>query len=116
MARHLLLVHTNPSIERDEAYNAWYDHVHIPEVLALPGFLGVQRFQVSGRLPGRSKPFQEYLAMYELETDDVGQTLERLHAAIPTMNVSEDLDLGSVHAFTISALGPRIESGQEWEE
>jgi len=39
MAQGILLVLSEPVSEADDtAYNDWYDHIHLPEVLALSGF------------------------------------------------------------------------------
>ena len=40
------LVFSNPADGQDEAYNSWYDEVHVPEVLATPGVVAAQRFDV----------------------------------------------------------------------
>jgi len=38
---HIVLVDVDPSL--DEAFNAWYDNVHIPDILACPGWLSARR-------------------------------------------------------------------------
>ena len=48
MAHGILLVLSEPvSTADDAAYNDWYDHIHLPEVLALPGFNSARRYRMS---------------------------------------------------------------------
>ncbi|HEX4893592.1 MAG TPA: hypothetical protein VFV47_09920 [Hyphomicrobiaceae bacterium] len=58
----LVLMQCPPALE--EEFNAWYDTEHIPERLAVPGFLtGLRFISLSGH--------PRYLAMYDLERADV---------------------------------------------
>jgi hypothetical protein len=64
MARGILYVESHPvSPERADEYNKWYDEVHIPEIVALDGFVSARRFAPNGDGP--------YIAIYEIEADDV---------------------------------------------
>ena len=39
-----MVVQTGPvSAEREDEYNDWYSGTHIPEVLAIPGFVAARR-------------------------------------------------------------------------
>lgn len=69
----LLVVLTEPPPEREAEFNAWYDTEHIPERLALPGFLSARRW-VADAPPGSGK----YLATYELLSRDVLSSPEYL--------------------------------------
>ena len=68
MAKHVLVVVTNPLPGQEEEYNRWYTDQHLDDVLRVPGFVAAQRFKVkldaAKSLPG------PYLALYEMETDD----------------------------------------------
>ncbi len=55
----LLLMMTDVSDEHKAAYNAWYNDVHIPELMQLPGFISAERFRQIG-------PGIRYLALYRL--------------------------------------------------
>lgn len=60
--RAVFLVYTDLADEAHaEEFNAWYDTEHLPELLALPGFLDAGRY-----LATRGGP--KYLAVYELES------------------------------------------------
>ena len=64
MAKGILLVESRPSApERDAEFNEWYESVHMPEVLALDGFVSARRFR-----PVR--PGEPYVAVYEIDADD----------------------------------------------
>jgi hypothetical protein len=58
----LVMMDCPPTLE--DEFNAWYDTEHLPERLAVPGFLTAMRFVC---LDGHPK----YLAMYDLASADV---------------------------------------------
>jgi len=51
-------------------FDAWYESTHIPQIrAAIPSIIAVSRYQlVDPESPGRS---DRYLAVYELDTDDI---------------------------------------------
>ncbi len=63
MAKGVMVVQSGPAEGRDAEYERWYDEVHIPEVLAVPGFVGARRF--------RALDGSHWLTIYEIEADDV---------------------------------------------
>ncbi|MGH8706280.1 MAG: hypothetical protein ACREUO_12790 [Burkholderiales bacterium] len=71
--RGLLLTITEPRAELEEEFNAWYDDEHLPERLAIPGFIAARRWQADlGPLQGK------YLANYELTSPAVLESPEYL--------------------------------------
>jgi hypothetical protein len=48
------------SPEHEAAWNDWYDNVHLPELLSVPGFVTAVRFRQLGAEG-------HYLAMYEID-------------------------------------------------
>lgn len=75
MAKWVYVVSTNCKVAGKEAdFNKWYDTVHIPDVLATPGFVSAQRYEVKDPAPGKAR----FVAMYNIETDDIGKTLATL--------------------------------------
>ena len=56
---------TDPSREAD--FNDWYNNIHLPELLQLPGFLRGWRLQVTEERGALGDPGQTYIAVYELE-------------------------------------------------
>ena len=66
----IFLVYTDLSDPQyEEEFNAWYNTEHLPELLALPGFLDAARYVATKGGP-------KYLAAYELESIDAMQTPE----------------------------------------
>ena len=96
MAKYLLLALNGPTTgEGDEqAYHRWYDETHLPAFKKIEGIRSARRFKVlRGKLPGMEA--WPYLAVYEIETDDLATvsahlarefqsfpaTLDRAHSA-----------------------------------
>jgi hypothetical protein len=67
MAESKLIVFTNPKPGEDAAYNKWYDEVHLPDVLAVPGVRSAKRYRIA--TPGAGELKHGYLAIYELDGD-----------------------------------------------
>ena len=44
--RTIQIVFSNPFEGKDDEFNEWYDNVHLPEVLALPGVISAQRYDL----------------------------------------------------------------------
>ncbi|HSA49138.1 MAG TPA: hypothetical protein VLH10_03385 [Yinghuangia sp.] len=75
MARGIMIVESGPvSPEREDEYNAWYTETHIPELCAIPGFVGARRYKLRrrGGVDAESE-LPVYLAVYELEADDLAE-------------------------------------------
>jgi hypothetical protein len=70
MDTHKMLVFSNAAEGREDDFNAWYEGIHIPEVLGTPGMVAAQRFEVAALdSPGVPTPPQKYLCVYEMEGD-----------------------------------------------
>lgn len=93
MANYKLVVLTNPVAGRDAEYNDWYNKVHLRDVTAVPGYRSAQRFRLANPM-GFDHQWQ-YLALYEVETDDPDTALKDLFSRQNTelMHISEALDL-----------------------
>ena len=73
MPRGILVVRSRPiSPEREDEYNGWYSGVHLTELLQVPGFVSARRFR---RVSGGE---DDYLAVYEVEADDLAAPLQEL--------------------------------------
>lgn len=104
MATHIQTVLTAPVEGRDAEFNRWYDAIHMPEVLRVPGFVAGQRYAPAGT----SEAGQiRYLALYEIETDDLAATLGALAAASAGMTLSDALDMSATVAQVYEVLGDR---------
>lgn len=75
MAHGVLLVESYPSSpDRADEFSKWYDDIHIPDVLALEGYVSARRYKpLDGNGP--------FLAMYDLEADDLSTLPAILFAA-----------------------------------
>jgi len=51
---------------REAEFNEWYDKVHVPDVLEVPGIIGVTRYRLAEGVPGGDDP-SRFLALYELD-------------------------------------------------
>jgi hypothetical protein len=87
MAKGIIHVETRPSSpDRDQEYNRWYDEVHLPELVALDGFVSARRLRpVEGDGP--------YLALYEIEGDDLQAILNNMRANARRLHMSDALQL-----------------------
>lgn len=76
MAKYIMVVQSKAKDGQDDAYNAWYDTVHLEDILALPGMKSARRFDFVAGLAG--EPGRPYMAIYEIETDDIGGVMAEL--------------------------------------
>ena len=93
MAHYKLVIFSEPTEGQEEEYNRWYDAVHLPEVLSIPGFVSAQRFKLHSPMIGELP--HKYLSIYEVDCDDPQQVLNGLFVATEAgeMNISGALNL-----------------------
>ena len=111
MAKYLFPVYTNPvSPEREAEFNRHYDNVHLADVIEVPGFVAATRYKIcKTQFPNNPAPItHHYLAVYEIETDDIEGTMKALMAQLPNMTPSECIDLAHMHAPLLEQTGPRL--------
>src|SRR5947209_521629 len=80
MAKSLLFVESTPeSPERVEEYHRWHDRVHVPEMLAIEGFVSARRWKTDG---------ESFVTLYEIDADiDTART--NLRAALDEGRMSK---------------------------
>lgn len=107
MGKYTYVVMSNPVAGKEEEYNRWYTDQHLPDVLAVPGFVAAQRFRVDDK---DSKLPHRYLALYEIETDDIAHAMADLQgrAGTPAMPLSDALDVGTVSATIFTPITARV--------
>ena len=102
----LFMVRSNPKPGQETAFNDWYTDVHLPEVLGIQGFLSAQRFTLNAAQI-QSDQAQSYLAIYEIDTDNVPGTLEQLSKA-SQLNMSDAIDPTSIDISIFSAITDKL--------
>jgi len=78
MAKYTFVVLTNAVEGKDDAFDEWYTNTHLGDVLAVPGFVSAQRFKLADTQRARPPHPFRYLALYEIETNDLQKTLDEL--------------------------------------
>jgi hypothetical protein len=106
MAIYNVHVFINPFAGRDAEFNAWYDAEHVPDVLALPGFLRAERFAVH---PLGDEPMR-YLTVYEVEAESPEDVLARIRAGQPSFRPSDSVDFSTAVIVAVAPLGPVVEA------
>jgi hypothetical protein len=78
-AKYLMIASMDVDPERDTIFNEVYDKEHVPNLMRVPGVLGVTRYKretLTMNIGGESKTIEipnepVYTAIYELESPDV---------------------------------------------
>lgn len=113
MHQSILLVYTDIDPEHEEAFNRWYDEVHLPDLLQIDGFLAARRYKLSGPSPRNQQPASQYLALYELASDDTRGLMKRLSEEVARLGergMYPHMRVGS--AATYVAAGERQEASR----
>ncbi len=92
METYNLFVWSEPVEGQEDAYNDWYDNIHLDDVRAIPEFVRATRFIFSSETPTPRK----YLAVYDIETNEPATIMERLTAAAAKMFISPALDTNKI--------------------
>lgn len=99
-----MIAYTNPSQPgREDEYNEWYNNTHVPQILALPGFVNATRFKLADKQTVPGKRSRRYVAVYELESDDIDATVASLISAVSdgTVEISEALEMDPLPDMTV---------------
>lgn len=105
MAKYILVVLTNAKPDRHDDFNAWYDNVHLRDVCAVPGINAARRYLAAPIQPGPEGARWRYLAIYEIETDNLQGVLDEMNARAGTeeMVISDSLDVAGACATVFGA-------------
>jgi hypothetical protein len=84
--RYKFVVLTNAVEGHEAEFNDWYSNTHLADVVAIPGFVSADRFELAEFQ--RTLP---QLAIYEIETDDLKWVTEELgrRSGTPAMVISD---------------------------
>jgi hypothetical protein len=111
MAKYTFIVLTNPVEGKESEYNEWYNRHHIPDVLNVPGFVSGQRFRLADAQMSRDgNRAHNYLAIYEIETDDLAGTLKELRARGGTAEIvpSDAIDMKNVATYIFTPVAGKV--------
>lgn len=104
MPKFAMLTFSNAVAGQEDDFNDWYNNCHLTEILAIPAFVGAQRFKQVDNMPGGPAG---YLTLYEIETDDLSLTLAHLKEKSSTMTATPAIDRASVSMQFYEVLGDR---------
>lgn len=106
MERGILYVANHPvSPEREAEFNTWYEEVHMPEVCALPGFGNARRY-------APVKEGDPYVAVYEIEGDDLDEVVAGLYKAIGGFTMSDSMQLDPLPEMRTLRLSASYPAGE----
>lgn len=106
----LLLLQSNAVAGRESDFHDWYDNRHVPDLLAVPGIMSAQRYAMSP-LQAVQPDGYRYVAIYEIETDDLAATMATIRARSGTdlMPMSDAMAADRI-ALLLEPIGPRQEA------
>lgn len=82
MKKWLFVVETNcTDASREAEFNEWYNKIHLPDVLEIPGFIRAIRYENTEPSEEKAK----FLAIYEIEADDIGEVMKALDDRLPKL-------------------------------
>jgi hypothetical protein len=108
--KHILLVLSNAVEGTDDTFNAWYNGTHLPDVLKVRGFSAAQRFALSEtQMADGERPYK-YIAVYEVDDDDLPAVREALGSAAggTGMYIDPSLDRSRTVAFFYTPVTERV--------
>ena len=112
LERGLMMVFSNASSPEQVAeFNRWYDEIHLKEVLGVPGVVAASRYELDDAqmMPGEDGFGRRFLAMYEIEAEDLETVRDLIRATSSDRTHSETLELDPLPAMAIyRSLGERI--------
>lgn len=112
MPRFKMVALTNPVEGREDDYNDWYQNVHLPEVLSYKGMLSARRYKAA--VPLQAPVSYGFLAIYDIETDDLGGLLQRIGAdtAAGRNTTTDAADTANAYTVIFNELGEVVTHDQ----
>ena len=104
MPRYVLVALNGPTPEGDEEeLERWYREVHMPDLKSVTGIKTARRFKtVRGKIPGVD--LLPYVAIYEIETDDIDALSKEMQAKLQPFHPDFDRSR-SAHIFAVQIAG-----------
>ena len=110
MAQYTLIVFSNPTTPaQEDEYNEWYNNTHLDDMVSVPGFVTAQRFRLADSQVGEDNPCK-YLALYELETDNLDAALADLKSRIGTVDMvmTDAFDIASFAGYVFAPITEKV--------
>lgn len=107
MAKHVVVVLSEPVEGREAAFNDWYENTHIGEVLQSTGWETGQRFVLTAE-KGEKCPLR-HLALYEVEAESGEDVVAKLDATRSQREQSDSFDWKRAGLWVFSETGPKHE-------
>ncbi|RYE57918.1 MAG: hypothetical protein EOP20_06750 [Hyphomicrobiales bacterium] len=100
---HKMVVLAKAAEGRVEELARWYDQRHIPDLLAVPGFVSAERHGVFPVKPIEGMPTWDFMLIYEIAGDDPMAVLKTMGGMMGTERMPTSDALES--QFTLSIIG-----------
>ena len=116
MANYLFLAFSNAAEGQEDEYNQWYDEQHLADVINVPGFVAARRYRLSQtQFEFNTKtPEYKYLALYEIESDDIASVMKELTSRVGTPDVVmiDAIDMSTLNAPIYEQITDRVDAEQ----
>lgn len=109
MPHYKFMVLSNPSDpSREDEYNDWYQNQHLADLCAIDGITSARRFRFARTL--REGNCYGYMAIYDIETDDIDGVLAELGSATGDgrVKMSDAIDTADTVALVFEEFGPEV--------
>jgi hypothetical protein len=118
MPKHVLIVLSNCFEGTDDTFNTWYTNTHLADVIGVPGFSAAQRYRLSSSQLGEGPLPYQYLAVYEVDADDVNVPRDGLTNAAAngvSMYIDPSIDRDRTVAWFYTPITERVTGEPEKE-
>lgn len=105
--KQLVLVLSEPTEGNEEAFNRYYENLHLDEVLQTTGWKTAQRYKLVEQA-GQKCPLP-YLAVYEAESDEGKSAIATMDETRSQRQQSDALNRRTAGAWIFEAIGPEHE-------
>ena len=108
MKRFKMVVLSNAKTGREDEYTDWYANRHLADIVAVPGFVSAQCFKLREAMgfPHR----HQYLAIYEMESDDPLSVISEMVRRRNSMVVTDAQDTDTVTCGVFEACSPEVQA------
>jgi hypothetical protein len=110
--RFTFLVMTNAAEGREDEFNDWYNYIHIPDLLKIPGIAAARRYKLLPTQRNANQPWK-YLCVYECDAERqdvlIAETEKRV--GTPQMTMSTAM-VGPIYACYFQPITPLVQTGE----